>query len=248
MTKRELTDKHSGQLLGRFWPFVHPLLLIGIYVFVFGFVFRVTTGVTTGASNEFTIYLLAGLIPWLAMADTMNKGSGVLVANANLVKQVVFPLEILTAKTVFAALAVQLIYSATLLGYVLFREGSLPWTAVLVPVLIALQLLGTIGLVSVLSAIGVFFRDLKEFTHIFSTIGIYLLPVLYLPEMIPSVIRPALYANPFSHMAWCYQDAWFYGRFEHPWAWVVYPTLCLGSFAFGSAFFRKIKHLLGGAL
>ena len=64
-----------------------------------------------------------------------------------------------------------------------------------------------------------YFRDVKDFVQVFCIAGMYLMPVVYLPKMVPGVFRPLLNLNPFSYMVWCYQDACYFGRFEHPWAW-----------------------------
>ena len=75
---------------------------------------------------------------------------------------------------------------------------------------------------------GTYFRDVKDFVQVFCIAGMYLMPVVYLPTMVPEIFRPLLYLNPFSYMAWCYQDACYFGRFQHPWAW---PVFMFGSLA-----------------
>src|SRR5262249_24186212 len=156
--------------------------------------------------RDYTTYLLAGLIPWLMCAESMSKAALVLVGNANLVKQVVFPLEVLPVKSVLATAFTQLVSSALLLGYILIVHGGLPCTCVLFSFLLGLQVMLLIGLCCVLAAIGAYFRDIKEFVQIMTVIGIYLMPIVYLPSMVPSIFAKALYANPFSYMVWCFQD------------------------------------------
>src|SRR6516162_1050589 len=87
MTRRELTDRYAGQALGALWTFVHPAILMGVYIFIFVFVFAVKIGGTYEMPRDYTTYLLAGLIPWLTCSEAMSKGSAVLVGNSNLVKQ-----------------------------------------------------------------------------------------------------------------------------------------------------------------
>jgi lipopolysaccharide transport system permease protein len=84
--------------------------------------------------------------------------------------------------------------------------------------------------------------------QILNVIGIYLMPIVYLPSMVPGIFQPLLYLNPFSYMVWCYQDAVYFGRFEHPWAWLVFPMLCLGTFVLGYRLFRRLKLMLGNVL
>src|SRR5271165_5565788 len=98
MAKREITDRHVGQMLGMVWAIGHPLILILVYIFIFGFVFKAKAGVGHELPFNYAIYLLSGLLPWMAINDCMNKSCGLLTGNANLVKQVVFPLEVLPIK------------------------------------------------------------------------------------------------------------------------------------------------------
>ena len=94
--------------------------------------------------------------------------------------------------------------------------------------LLAFQLLAMIGVAFALAAVGAYLRDAKDFVQLFAMMGVYLLPRVYLPEWVPTLFKPLLYLNPFSYMVWGYQDALYFGRFQHPWAW--------GVFAAGSVF------------
>ncbi len=248
MTRRELTEKYAGQMLAAVWAFVHPAVMIGVYLYIFVFVFKVKLGGSYEMPRDYPTYLLAGLVPWLACAEAMMKGTGALVGNANLVKQVVFPIEVLPVKSVLSSFITMLVMMTLLLLYVQVSHGSLPWTLALLPVLFVFQVLGLVGLCCVLSSVGTYFRDLREFTQIFTTVGIYLMPIVYLPTMVPDVFQPLLYVNPFSYLVWCYQDVIYFGRVEHPLAWVVFPVLSTAVFAAGYRVFRSLKPMLGNVL
>lgn len=248
MAKREITDRFSGQLFGIFWAIGHPLILMLVYVFIFGFVFKVRMGGTTSLPLDYTTYLLSGLIPWLAFSEVMSKASVTIVSNAVLVKQVVFPVETLPVKSVISTLITLLIFITMLIVYVLLVQNTLPWTYLLLPLLLFLLVLAMIGVSYILSAIGVYFRDIKDFVQVFSVTGVYLMPAFYLPESIPNLFRPLLYLNPFSYMIWSFQDALYFGRFEHPFAWPIFALLSIGSFVIGYRFFRKLKLMFGNVL
>jgi lipopolysaccharide transport system permease protein len=248
LARREITDRYAGQMLGLFWAVGHPLLLMAVYIFVFGVVFQMKVGGTFDLPLDYTVYILAGLIPWLAVSECLNKGSTLVTANANLVKQVVFPLEVLPVKGVIAACFPQVLCLALLVVYVFATIGYVPWTYALLPVLLLLQFFFINGLVFFLAALGTFFRDLKDFVQMFCVIGLYIMPVVYLPTMVPEVFRPMLYANPFSYLIWCYQDVCYFGRLEHPWAWGVLVLLSAGAFALGYRLFHKLKPFFGNVL
>lgn len=248
MTKRDVSDRYAGQLLGSVWAIGHPLVLMAVYVFVFSYVLRVKIGGTLELPLDYTVYILSGLIPWLAFLESMTKATAVITSNASLVKQVVFPIEVLPVKSVIASLIPPAIATLVLGGYVLVTHGSLPWTYALLPGLFALQVIAMIGVAYLLSSVAVYVRDLKDVVQVFGLVGLYIIPVFYLPSWAPKVFAPFLYANPFSYMIWCYQDALYFGRFEHPLAWLVFPATAAIGFFGGYAVFRRLRTRFGNLL
>lgn len=248
MARREISDRYVGQAFGLIWAVGHPLFMMGLYVFIFAFVFKTKVGGTSAMPLDYTTYILAGLVPWMAFQEVMGKSCTAVTANAGLVKQVVFPLEILPAKGVLASLVPQLISMSILLGYVLATHGGYVATYWLLPLLVVLQILAMLGIAYFLAAVGAYFRDMKDFVQLFCMAGIYLMPVFYLPEMVPSLFKPLLYLNPFSYLVWCYQDVVYFGRFEHPVAWAIFPLISVGIFVIGYRLFRKLKIGFGNVL
>jgi lipopolysaccharide transport system permease protein len=194
------------------------------------------------------VYILAGLIPWLAVNECLAKGCTLITGNSNLVKQVVFPLDVLPVKAVIAAFFQQVVCLCLLVLYVVCSTGSVPWTYSLLPLVLLLEFFFIVGLAYFLSAIGPFFRDVKDFVQMFCVVGIYVIPVVYLPSMVPGMFQPVLYANPFSYLIWCFQDVCYFGRFEHPTAWVVLTILSVLSFSLGYRLFHKVKPYFGNVL
>jgi lipopolysaccharide transport system permease protein len=248
MAKREIFDRYAGQMLGAAWALAHPLIVMGVYLFMFGYVFRVRIGGTQELPLDYTTYLLAGLVPWLGLAEGINKAPTAVTSNANLVKQVVFPLEVLPIKTVLASLLAQATGLVVLVGYVAISYGSIPPTYLLLPLVVVMQFLLTVGVAYLLSAVGVFVRDLKDVVQVLTLVGVYLLPVLYLPAMVPELFRPLLYLNPLTYLIWCYHDICYFGRFEHPWAWAVMVPLSFGTFVVGSRVFHRLRPMFGNVL
>jgi lipopolysaccharide transport system permease protein len=248
MTKREITQRYVGQVFGTLWTVGHPIALMLIYILVFNFVFRMKIGGSRELPLDYTTYLLSGMIPWLTFQDLMSKSTTVITGDASLVKQLVFPIEVLPVKSVLSSLPAQLVATLLLCIYILFANGMVPVTVILFPLLLSLQILGMIGVGYLFSSIGVFFRDLKDFVQVFCTAGLFIIPVLYLPKNVPRIAQPILYMNPFSYLVWCYQDVFYFGRFEHWWAWIVFTTMSLGVFYFGYRVFRKLKVMFGNVL
>jgi len=248
LARREIGERYSGQFFGTFWAVGHPLALMLVYVFVFAYVFTARVGGTLDMPLNYTSYMLAGLIPWLAFQESMMKSGTVIIANSNLVKQVIFPIEVLPVKGVLATLATQIIFLLLLIAYNLATYHVLRWTYLLLPLLFVVQALAMIGVSYLLASVGAFFRDVKDFVQVFCSVAFFLLPILYLPASVPRAVRPVFYIDPFSYLVWCYQDLLYFGRFAHPWAWVIFGVMSIFIFVLGYRTFRKLKVTFGNVL
>lgn len=247
MTRRDLFEPYAGQMFGAAWTFLHPLALMGVYVFVFNTVFKVKIGGTVDLPRDYTTYLLSGLIPWLGIVAGMSKGASVLLQHANLVKQVVFPIEVLPVKSTFAAFMPQAFSLGVLMLYQ-FAHGLPPATYLLLPLAVVIQFALMLGVAFVLSIVSCYIRDMKDLVQVMAVAGIYLLPVCYLPAWVPQLFQPFLYANPFSYIIWVYQDTLYFGRFEHPYAWGISSVMALLSLVLGYRLFRSQKPHIAGLL
>ena len=248
MTKREIADRYAGQALGLFWTIGHPLILMAVYVFIFAVVFKQKIGGTQELPLDYVTYLLCGLIPWMSFQEAMSKASTVFVANANLIKQVVFPIEILPVKSVIASFLTQIISTIILVLYVVVKYGAIPATYMLIPVIFILQIMAMVGMSYILASVGVYFRDLKDIVQVFCVVGMYIMPIFYLPSQVPALFRPVLYLNPFSYLIWCYQDVFYFGRIEHMWAWAALSLMSIMVFYFGYRIFKKLQIMFGNVM
>ena len=249
LMKRELSDEYVSHSLSIGWTFIHPLFLMVVYLFIFTEIFATQVAApSTGA--DAIVYLLAGIIPWLAISQVMGRSTMSVVGNTSIVKQMSFPLELLPIKTLtgpFIFTGVSLVF---LIGYGAWvtRGAILPAYALGLPPLIIITGLQLAGLALLLGSIQVFFRDFKEFINIFLTIGLFIHPILYFPGAIPSVVRPIIYVSPFTYLIFCWQDVLFYGDVVRMWAWIVSAAFAVILFALGARIFVVSKHHFGDFL
>jgi lipopolysaccharide transport system permease protein len=248
LARREISDRYAGQSFSRFWTIGHPLILLGTYVFVFGFIFKARMGGRADQPYDYTSYLLSGLIPWLTFQESMSKAGSLIVANANVVKQVIFPIEVLPVKSVVSTLVTQLVLLGGLGLLIVVRYFTLPLTWLLLPLLLVLQILAMVGVSYALSAVGAYFRDTKDVVQVFNVVGIYFLPAIYLPGATPRGFDYLLLLNPFSHLVYCFQDALYFGAIRHPYSWIVLFVLSLASFVSGHRLFRRLSTMFGNVL
>ncbi len=249
LARREVTERYAGTALGSVWAVVTPLLTMAIYVGLFAFVFPVRLG--EGGSPWFgAALILSGIVPWITVADCATRAPNVLLGHRALVRQVVFPIEVLPAKTVAACLVPQLV--GTIVGLsIAFATAGPSWMQLLLPLLWVTQVLLMFGVMLVFSTLGVWLRDLREIVAFLANIGLYVAPIILLPQIIaglPNFARIIIAANPFSHMVWCFHDATVSHAFVHPWSWFAFPLFAASALIAGALVFTKLKPAMGEAM
>jgi lipopolysaccharide transport system permease protein len=248
MARRELSARYAGQMMGSFWIVGHPLLQMLIYVFLFAVVFQQRIGGTVELPRDYTVYILAGLVPWLSILPVQTASCSSILSNVALVKQFNFEVEVLPIKDVLTAMVFWFVGIAIIAIYTLWIYHRLPWTYLLLPVAFAIQIVMLIGSAWLLSAVSVFFRDLKDIMGVWSTLGVFLLPIVYLPQWSPELFRPFIYANPLSYLIWVYQDILYFGRIEHPMSWLISPVFAIFVFTTGHRVFSRLRPMFGNVL
>jgi lipopolysaccharide transport system permease protein len=212
MAKRDVASRYRGSFMGLFWSFFNPLLMLGIYTFVFGVIFKARWDAQVTGHVAFALILFAGLNISTMFSECANKASTLITDNANFVKKVVFPLESLSWSVIGAALFHLLISTVALLVIELIAAHRVPWTVVLFPVVIAVYLPFVAGTVWLLASLGVFLRDLKQAVGIIANAMMFLAPILFPMSMIPEKYRFLLYLNPLTVIAMASQNVLFLGK------------------------------------
>lgn len=203
LTKREIIARYRGSFLGLLWSFITPLVMLIIYTFVFGLVFKVRLD-HTGASSEnpydFAMFLFSGLIVFNLFSECISRAPGLILANVNYVKKVIFPLEILPWITLGAALFHAGI-SFTVLQVVLLLLGHpISWSILWLPIVLLPFLLLIMGLAWLLTSIGVFVRDIGQIIGMALTALLFMSPIFYPLSALPESVRNYLFLNPLTHI------------------------------------------------
>ena len=241
----DLTGRYKGQFLGTTWIIAHPLALTLIYLFLFGVVLSQRIGGTRELPLDYTAYILSGLVPWITFQASMNTSVVAITANSQLVKQFVFPIEVLPVRDVISSTITWFLGVSVTLIYVVISQKVVMLTWALLPLIAAVQVLAMIGFAFALSAVAVFFRDIKEIVQIFGLVAVFLMPVVFLPGWVPPLFQPILWLNPFTYMIWVCQDTIYFGRFEHPVAWLLFFTWSILAFTGGFRLFKRTRPLFG---
>ncbi len=250
LAKRDVSDDYVEHSLAKGWPIINPLIQMAVYLWVFTYIFpsRITGPIHLNTNSS--IYLMAGIIPWIITQQVMGRSLTSVVNNAVIVKQMAFPLEFLAIKTLAAPLfsgAVSLLF---LIVYAIdVTDGAcIPAYLVGVPFLVLLTVVFLLGVALLFACIQVFVRDFREFINVILAVGLFIHPILYFPNAVPKTIETVLYLSPFTYLLFCWQDVLFFGGMTHPVAWIVAPLFALVMLVFGSRVFSASKVHFGDFL
>jgi lipopolysaccharide transport system permease protein len=239
LVARELKARYRGSVLGFFWSFINPLLLLLIY----SFVFTVVLPNRPADLEPFALFMFCGILPWTWFSSSLLESSNVLISGGNLIKKVLFPAEVLPIVTVLANLVHFLLGLPILVGFlVYYRRPLSPLELACFPLVVLVQLILTLGLALIVSALTVHFRDIKDILSNLMTLWFFSTPIIYPMSMLPPLGRQLLNLNPFTHLAVSYQEILFYpGPFGH-WKWLLATGVAAtGLFLAGYFLFDRLR-------
>jgi lipopolysaccharide transport system permease protein len=202
--KRDLLGRYKGSALGIAWAVLTPIVMIAIFTFIFAGIFGARFGVND-SHWDYALYLFCGLLPWSMFQETVQQSSNTIVANANLVKRVVFPLETLPAAQAFAALGNQLFATVALLLATIVIRQNLHLTVLWLPLLLIPQLLFALGAAWLIASLGVFLRDIAQGITLLLMAWMYLTPIIYPESIVPERFRWFIGINPFTALVRSYR-------------------------------------------
>lgn len=237
---RELKARYRGSVLGFFWSFVNPLLLLLTYGLVFTYMLR---GVRSSLVEPYFLFLFCGILPWTWFSSSILESSGVLIAGGNLIKKVLFPAEVLPVVTVLSNL-VHFLFGLPILLAFLAWERKLSLSALLLPLPLFVQLVLTLGLALFVSALTVHFRDIQNILSHLLHIWFFATPVLYPYQDVHGTLRAVLRLNPMTHVLFCYQQMLFYGTFDHLRGLLLAGLIAVGAFWVGAFLFERLRDTL----
>ncbi len=224
------------------WVLIRPLLMLAIFTFVFGGVYRARffQG-AAGASFEFGLILFVGLTVFNVLAETLTNASGLIVGNANFVKKVVFPLDLLVVAQLGSSL-VQMGTSALVIVIArFFFQPTVGAAALSIPFVLVPFLMLTLGISWFLASLGVFIRDLQQVVPLIVTMLMFLSPLFYPVSAVPSVLRPTLRLNPLTFPVESARNALFLNQWPDGKGLIVYFIVSTILMWLGWVWFEKTK-------
>lgn len=237
-TLADIKGRFIGSILGPVWLILYPLLFLGAYALVYLYIFQIRLPDMSAA--EYVAVIFCGLVPFLAFAEALGLGVFSVVSNSHLVKNTLFPIELIPVK---ASLIPQ---TSQLMGMVLLLLGVSVLGKITPFVLIGLaiwvfQILFTIGIVWIISSLAVFVRDLNQIVSVGTLILMLVSPIAYTIDMVPEGLVTILQFNPLYYLIIPYQDAFVFGKMPDILLLSIFISLSLITFIGGYALFIRLK-------
>jgi len=213
MIVREVVGKYRGSLMGIAWSFFNPLIMLSVYTFVFSVVFKARWTIDSGGNKiNFALLLFIGLIIHGLFAECVDRSPELIVSNATYVKNVIFPLEIIPLVSFGTALFHFSISLVVLLCAQIFIFHEVVWTVIFIPFILLPVALSSIGLTWFISALGVYVRDIKQITGVFTTVLLFISAVFYPINALPDKYQIWIKINPLALLIEQGRNAMIVGR------------------------------------
>ncbi len=239
LVARDLKARYRGSVLGFFWSFVNPLLLLLVYSFVFS---TVMPNTTVGI-QPYALFMFCGILPWTWFSAALSESTSSLITGGNLIKKVLFPAEILPIVSVLANMVNFFLGLLILVpSLIYYHKLHLSFDLLWFPVTVFVQLIFTLALGLMLSALTVHFRDIRDLLFNVLTLWFFATPIIYFWQQENVRRYKHLFdLNPFTHLAISYQEVLFFGPVGH-WKWLLaLGVVSVGLFLAGYWLFDRLR-------
>lgn len=240
-TWNEIRTRYAGSVLGLAWLIFFPILFLGCYcVYIFAMV-DIKMGITAWHDAiERVLLIFCGLIPFFGFGDALSGGTISVTSNANLIKNTLFPIDLIPVKAVLVAQTTEVV-GLGILMIALASQGRLTLWSLLLPLVWICQIMLSTGIIWILSSLNVYFRDLQNMISVIVLLLMLMSPIAYKSADIPHSIMPFMYVNPLYYLIVTYQQCLLFGARPDPFVTSVLVGMSLTFFFLGYWFFSRMK-------
>ncbi len=240
MVRRDILARYRGSFGDVLWTVINPILLMSTYFFVFGVVQK-TQFAADPSRTGFTLYFLAGMLPWLAFSEPIGRAPSVILEYRSFVKKFVFPLETLPVNQVISGFVTEIFGLGIFIAFLLIARGSIPLSVLWLPLLIVPQVLFTLGLCWFLAALGAFMRDLGQLIGFVLTLWFFTTPICYPEISLPKEYLWILGKNPMFTLVRSYRAVLLEGHAPEFGPMLKFWVLSIVFCVLGYAWFHKVR-------
>lgn len=227
--------------MGLLWSFFNPVLMLTVYTFVFSVVFKARWQGGSGSKVEFALVLFTGLLIFNLFSEVINRAPSLILSNANYVKKVIFPLEILPVIALGAAAFHMAISLLVWLGFYLIFFGVPQATILALPLILIPLCLQILGLSWILASLGVYLRDVGQFIGVVTTVLMFLSPIFYPIGALPEQYQWFMHLNPLTYIIEEARSLMIWGRGIDWLDWTSWTVLSLVFAWIGFIWFQKTR-------
>lgn len=206
---RDIRSRYKQSIIGYAWVLINPLIQLLIYSFVFSVIFRFPTG-----NIPYSIFLFVGLLPWIYFQTTLSTATLVLVDNANLLKKVYFPREVLPYSVILAKAVDFFFASLLLIVFMVFYHVPFSLSIIYVVPLLVIQIILMTGISFFISAANLFYRDIQYVVNLLLFMWMFLTPIVYPLSLVPRNYVWLYKLNPMVGIIEGYRSALFNFSFD----------------------------------
>lgn len=249
LIKREVSQRYRGSNMGMIWSFIHPVLMLLVYMFVFGMVLNMKWGIEGRDTVQFGVLMFSGIILHGFLGECLTRGVALVTGNPQYVKKVVFPLEALSVISIGTALFHLFAGFIILIGFAMLT-GTMPsWTILLTPVVLLPFIIFMLGCSWLLSALCVFVRDIAQVMGVLVTILLFMAPIVYPLNAVPEKLQIwMLVLNPLTVIVEELRAVALFGQLPNWLHLGIYTVVALLVLFIGYWFFNKTRGAFADAI
>ncbi|MDP8222690.1 MAG: ABC transporter permease [Candidatus Lernaella stagnicola] len=236
----DLRKRYGASFGGFFWSVINPLLQILVYTVVFGYILAVNVGGNEGTAN-YGVFLFAGMLPWIAFSEAVQKSSTVILENKDLVKQVRFPVIMLPLQVLLSSFLHELIALGIFIVILVLLGQPPPLFAFGLIFIFPLQLMLTLGLAVIVAAFHVFYKDVGQFIAAVLTLWFFATPIIYPISLIPEWLQRFYYANPLTPLITTYRSVLLGNEIPNFGAFIYMCVFAFVVFILGMTLFHRLS-------
>jgi len=240
MVRRDFEKRFVGSVAGWLWGVIHPLVLLASWTFVFNVCLKIRLG-PNDVTQNYSLYLFSGFLPWLLFQDTVQRASTSLVENANLITKTIFPSEVIPLSIFLSSLVHHLIGVALVVAAIGVWLRHIGPGLVLLPVYMLLLGLLAVGLGWIVSALQVYLRDTAQVLAVALTLWFWTTPIFISESQYPVWARWLISANPMAYVVRAYRTLLLSNALPGGRELVVLAGYAVILFVAGGLFFRHLK-------
>jgi lipopolysaccharide transport system permease protein len=240
LVRRDFEQRFVGSAAGWLWGLIHPLVLLMSWTFVFSICLKQTLPAGE-VTSSYSLYLFAGMLPWLLFTDTVTRSSSSMLDHANLITKTVFPAEVVPISVFLSSLISHGMALALVIAAIAVKENHITPLLLLLPLYMALLGLFSVGIGWIAASLQVYLRDTVQMVSVILTFWFWLTPIFITEDQVPDKLQFVLAGNPLAYIVRAYRQALLSYQAPSLEEFGIVAACATGTFIAGGLFFRHMK-------